>query len=75
MIDWELLGTEYESLLDANGRLRPVRTTLAEINQSRLCRYSFDELAEHEETIREDLETCEDVLETRQYEIHEHTPD
>jgi cyanate lyase len=66
----ETLNLEYEAVMDANSQLQPTKAVLTEVDPSRLYRYPFEELFEYENDVRDAIETCEELIETRQHEIH-----
>jgi hypothetical protein len=66
----ETIDREYDSILDANTGLQRTDSALENVNPSRMYRYSFDELLEHEQDLQRATETCEQLLTTRQREIH-----
>ena len=66
----ETITTEYDSILDASTELQKMDSVLEDIDSSRMYRYSFDELVEHEQDIQRATGACQQLLETRQTEIH-----
>lgn len=69
----ETINTEYDSILDANTGLQRTDSVLEDIDSSRMYRYSFDELIEHEQDVQRATGACQQLLTTRQQEIHSGT--
>ena len=66
----ELLDAEYEAVVNANSQLQSTETVLTDVDPSYLYQYSFEELFEYEDEIRGEIETCQELIKTRQHEIH-----
>jgi hypothetical protein len=64
------LDAEYEAVMDANSQIQPTQAVLTEVNPSHLHQYSFEELFEYENDLREAIETCEELIDMRQHGIH-----
>jgi hypothetical protein len=64
------LDAEYEAVVDANSQIQPTQAVLTEVNLSHLHQYSFEELFEYENDLREAIKTCEELIDMRQHEIH-----
>ena len=66
----ETIDTEYDSVLDASAELQKTTSVLEAVDPSRMYQYSFDELTAYETELQRADEVCQQLLSTRQREIH-----